>query len=86
MKELNPVILSHKDIPLLLDEKRAKPTYSYGEFGHAPEAHIDDLRDTLDAAICHSVDMGVHHIGVWQNDDELLFVVIEGDVFERLVK
>jgi hypothetical protein len=86
MRELKSVMLSHKDMPLLLDEKRAKPKFSYGEFGHDPEASLDDLRDTLDAAICHSVDMGVHHIGVWQNDDELLFVVIEGDVFERLVK
>jgi hypothetical protein len=60
--------------------------YSYGEIGYEPEGDFDSLRDALDAAICHSVGMGVNPIGVWDSDDKLLLVLIEGDVFERQIK
>jgi hypothetical protein len=60
--------------------------YSYGEVGYEPEGSCNILRDALDAAICYSVDMGVNPIGIWDNNERLLLVVIEGDVFERQIK
>jgi hypothetical protein len=60
--------------------------YLYGEIGYEPEGEFNSLRDALDAAICHSVDMGVNPIGVWDKDENLMLVVIEGDVFERQIK
>lgn len=61
--------------------------YSYGEIGYEPEDDdFDSLRDALDAAICHSCNMGTNPIGVWDKHENLILVVIEGDVFERQIK
>ena len=55
--------------------------YSFGEIGFECEASFDALRDALDAAISHSVDIGDNPIGIWDEGEQLLLVVIEGDVF-----
>jgi hypothetical protein len=57
--------------------------YSYGEIGYEPEAQFGSLQDTLDAAVSHSVDMGSNPIGVSDDSDQLLYVVIEGEVFKK---
>jgi hypothetical protein len=50
------------------------------------EDSLNLMLDALDAAICRSVDMRVNPICVWDRDEKLLLVVIEGDVFDHQIE
>jgi hypothetical protein len=78
-KEDEPeLVISQKDI----NSERGIVMYSYGEIGYEPESQFSSLQD-LDAAVSHSVDMGSNPIGVSDDSDQLLYVVIEGEVFKK---
>jgi hypothetical protein len=57
--------------------------YTFGEIGYEPEGEFSSLQHTLDAAVSHSVDMGSNPVGVSDDSDQLLYVVIEGEVFKK---
>lgn len=56
--------------------------YSFGEIGYGSEGSSSDLSVAIDGAVAMSVDISDGHIGIWSAQDDLLYVVIEGDVFK----
>jgi hypothetical protein len=57
--------------------------FSFGEIGYNEEAEFPSLSDTLDAAVSHSIAMGENVIGVRDDSENLLYVVVEGEVFKK---
>jgi hypothetical protein len=60
--------------------------YTYGEIGYEIEDTLNTPHEAMIAAVIHSVAMGTSPIGIWDKNENLIMVVVEGDVFERKIK
>jgi hypothetical protein len=56
--------------------------YTYGEIGYEIEDSRNTPHEAIVAAVIHSVAMGTNPIGIWDENENLIMVVVEGDVFE----
>tara|TARA_Y100000310_G_C20622076_1_gene783924 strand:+ start:1154 stop:1348 length:195 start_codon:yes stop_codon:yes gene_type:complete len=57
--------------------------FHYGEFGFQHEGVGDTFDEVEKEAIEHSVALGLNPVGIWDADENMVAVVIEGEVFER---
>lgn len=58
--------------------------YSYGEIGYEPEGESRDLNEAIESATSKSVDSPDSHVGIWNGQGDLLYIVIESDLFKRV--
>lgn len=54
-----------------------------GEWGYEHELSCPDLLTAEKAAMEHSVKEGPSAIAIWNHDDELLALVVEGKIFDK---
>lgn len=60
--------------------------FYFGEIGFQAEGDFITLSAAEDAAVEHSIAMGDSAIAVWNESDEVLSVVVEGQIFDKRVK
>lgn len=58
-------------------------TFFYGEIGYQAEEQNSDISAIEAKAIEHSIAQGCTAINIWNDDDEVISVVIEGQVFDK---
>tara|TARA_Y100001936_G_scaffold248197_1_gene295547 strand:+ start:1921 stop:2106 length:186 start_codon:yes stop_codon:yes gene_type:complete len=57
--------------------------FYFGEIGYEAEGEFSSQSDAERAAVDHSVVMADSAIAVWADHDDVLSVVIEGQIFDK---
>jgi len=55
----------------------------YGELGYNGEEEFNSLDEAIDAAVEHSIGTGLTPICVWDKSDDVLAVVVAGEIFDK---
>lgn len=54
-----------------------------GELGYEHDAEFTDMSAAETAAIEHSMAAGLTAISIWNEQDEVISVVVEGEIFDK---
>lgn len=57
--------------------------FYYGEIGFQYEGQHENLEEVEKQAIEHSIAMGENPIAVFNHDEEVISIIIEGEIFDK---